>query len=124
MKKIIAIAGFGFLGALLRLTLTQLAGSHHALMTILINVAGSLLLAVVTGLLPLWLPVSDTILTGLSVGFVGTFTTFSTFCVDTVTLQQPWGAVYWLISLALGYGAAWTGVTLTDRAIARRKTQW
>lgn len=118
----------GALGALARLGLgnwlTARLPSDFPLSTLLINLIGSMLLGFVTGFgvergrLPeAWrLP--------LTVGFIGSFTTFSTWSVDTVLLLDAGDWVLALLnvalSLALGLGAVGLGHGLAHRVADRR----
>jgi fluoride exporter len=93
--------------------------SPFALGTFLINVSGSFLIGVLMTLLverlrlgPLWQLVTV-------VGFLGGYTTFSSFEYDaylTVRSGHAWTALLYVISsVACGYGAVWLGVTLVNR---------
>lgn len=123
-KRLVYIFIFGFFGSLIRLWLTTIFEQQHFVTVMAINVSGSFLLALVTGALPFIVPVSDELLSGLSVGLIGSFTTFSTFCVDTVNLATQQGfllaASYWAGSLFFGILAAVWGVALSHRAQQRR----
>lgn len=63
---------------------------------------------------PSWLSASS--VTALSIGFLGAFTTFSTFSFETQTLLRtgrgPAAAGYVLLSVVLGVVAAWMGYAL------------
>lgn len=124
LKRIGYIFTFGFIGSLLRLWLTTIFAQYHFVTVLAINVLGSFLLALITGALPFVIPISPELLSGLSVGLVGSFTTFSTFCVDTVNLGTQQGfllaATYWAISLVLGILAASWGFSLSHRIQQRR----
>lgn len=78
-----------------------------------VNVAGSFLLGVLMGALPRW-RASPQVRSVVASGVIGTFTTFSTFMVDTVLLLRGnrWdlAALYVGASLAGGLAAAWLGV--------------
>ena len=74
MKKIIAITGFAMLGGGLREGLSLLVTwPQHFWITCLINIVGAFVLSLITNLLPARLPVSEDIVIGMSVGFVGSF---------------------------------------------------
>lgn len=88
MKKIVAIFVCAFVGSAFRYLLTPIGDPNHLLTIMAINVIGCFFLPLVTGALPLILPVAPHVVTGLSVGLVGSFTTYSTFSVDTVHLLQ------------------------------------
>lgn len=67
--------------------------------------------------------VSPVIRVGIGTGLIGSFTTFSTFSVETVQLlrQGAWlsGAGYVLLSLWGGLLLAWLGMTAASRIGAR-----
>ncbi|MFC6182450.1 fluoride efflux transporter FluC [Lactiplantibacillus daowaiensis] len=89
MKKIFYIALFAAIGGGSREALNLLVSwPQHFWITVIINVTGAFLLSLITTLLPARLPVSDAVITGLSVGLIGSFTTFSTFTLETLTLWQ------------------------------------
>ncbi|MGN6377024.1 MAG: fluoride efflux transporter CrcB [Sphingomonas sp.] len=76
--------------------------------TLTVNVLGSLLMGVLAGLFALKMQSSQELRLFLTTGFLGGFTTFSTFSLDTVTLFERgrvWlAAGYVLTSLAAGFG--------------------
>jgi fluoride exporter len=96
-------------GAPLRLLAARLAvraGRDAALGTLVVNVLGSAVLGVVTGLAGV--PAAVVALVGT--GFCGTLTTFSTFGADAVRLGDAGGLrralAYAAASVLLGVGAA------------------
>ncbi|MBP2017318.1 CrcB protein [Symbiobacterium terraclitae] len=122
--SVVGVAAAGAQGALARYVLgnwlaTRLP-SAFPLPTLIINLLGSMLLGFVVGygiergrLPEQWrLPVTA--------GFVGSFTTFSTWSVETVVLLEAgrWGfaAVNVGLSLALGLSAVWAGHRLARTA--------
>jgi fluoride exporter len=112
----VALAGAG--GVLLRYGLSSTVhGDALPWMTVAINVAGSFLLGVLV-VVPWW---SGQARTALGVGFLGGFTTFSTFAVQTVTdadAGEPGrAAVLVVASVLLGLAAAAAGYYL-GKAIA------
>ncbi|WP_318767623.1 fluoride efflux transporter FluC [Lactiplantibacillus carotarum] len=119
VEKIIAIAVFAVIGGgsreLLSLIVTW---PQHFWITAIINVTGALVLSLITNLLPARLPVSDDIVTGLSVGLVGSFTTFSTFSNETLQLLQSGHSVlalaYIAVTLILGLLASLAGNLLSE----------
>ncbi|MCM3764518.1 fluoride efflux transporter CrcB [Neobacillus niacini] len=79
----------GFFGALLRYLIgLGLAGENSVfpVATLTINLAGSFLLAWLTTVVLKKISLPDLIKTAIATGFVGSFTTFSTFSVETVEL--------------------------------------
>lgn len=91
MNNLLMIAVGGALGAISRYGLSQLAinvfGKGFPFGTLIANFVGSLLMGLLFALLE-----SESILPhakiSLGVGFLGAFTTFSTFSLDTVLMIQ------------------------------------
>jgi len=107
LKKVFAIIIFALLGGGLREWLNLLVSwPQHFWLTVLINITGAFLLSLVTTLLPAKLPLSESVITGMSVGLIGSFTTFSTFTFETLQLMQQGHSVLVLayISASLGLG--------------------
>ncbi|MBQ1079875.1 fluoride efflux transporter CrcB [Nocardiopsis sp. B62] len=79
--------------------------------TLVVNVAGSLILGAL-----LALPLSPEALSLLGVGVCGALTTYSTFAYETVQLcrtgSRGRALVNVLAHLGLGVGAAWAGLTV------------
>jgi fluoride exporter len=118
----VAIAGA--LGALARYGLNQVFGPRPArgfpAATFLINISGSFILGLLVAAFSQRLMVNTSLRTSLTVGFLGAYTTFSTFSLETVRLIEE-GALtvaiaYAVGSLTLGVVAAYTGM-LVGRAI-------
>ena len=108
---LVALAGAG--GALARYGLSALtAGDATLWLTMAINVAGSFLLGVLVA--GGW--GSDVTRSALGAGFLGGFTTYSTFSVQTVMTADSgrWSLAggYVAATLALGVAAALAGVAL------------
>lgn len=111
----------GFLGANARFLLARgvitLLPTRFPLGTLLINVSGSLLLGVLGSVLAARLPPgSDMLRLALGVGFLGAFTTFSTFELETHSLLQDgaWlsASAYVCLSVFLGLAAVRVGLML------------
>jgi len=124
MRKLCYIAGFAVLGGGLREWLSLLVSwPQHFWLTVIINVSGTLLLSFVTTLLPARLPVSEDIIAGMSVGLIGSFTTFSTFTYETIQLWQQGqtGLVFAYVGASLGLGllAGLAGNLLSDHWLPR-----
>ncbi|APV43915.1 CrcB protein [Dehalogenimonas formicexedens] len=125
MKLVILIAGAGALGSVCRFALSGAVysafGQSFPYGTLAVNVIGSFLLGLLmqlgmsTDLIPPHLR------TAVAIGFLGAFTTFSTFTYETVQLIQDgaWGSVALNImtSLALGIAAVVAGI-FTGRMLA------
>lgn len=122
MRKWIGISLGGALGAMLRYLIRGIilipdAGAFP-LNTLLINVVGSfaLLLTTVSGIFTL----KPDLRLGLTVGFLGAFTTFSTVCREIALLLSDgsfgMALLYALSTVLLGLLAAYLGYTLARKA--------
>jgi CrcB protein len=117
----LAIAVAGALGALARWVADWALGRHEGafpLDTTLVNLSGSFLLGVAVAALPEephWLRPA------VAVGFLGAFTTFSTFSLEAWRLLEEGAtgtsAAYVAGSVAGGLAAAWLGL-VAGRALA------
>ncbi len=114
----VAIAGA--LGALARYGLSGAVGDRGArtipTATFVINVSGSFVLGLIIVLMSERFVASVPLRTSLTVGFLGAYTTFSTFSLETVRLIED-GAVgvavvYVVASVAFGVLAAYLGTIL------------
>ncbi|HEY0249855.1 MAG TPA: fluoride efflux transporter CrcB [Gryllotalpicola sp.] len=117
------VAVCGGLGAVSRFVLDGVIRSRIATIvpagTVVINVSGSLLLGVLTGLVTAHAAPAD-LRVVLGTGFLGGYTTFSTAMVETVRLlqQRRWMAAgaNGIGMMLLGLGAAVLGVFLGSLA--------
>jgi CrcB protein len=123
MSRFLAVALGGAAGAVSRYAVALLVAafwrSDFPLATLLINVSGSFVLgffstfaAEKTSIDPLWRLLVAT-------GFVGAYTTFSTFEYETQRLSET-GAIWWsalnvITSVAAGFAAVQLGVFLARR---------
>ncbi|WP_042463361.1 fluoride efflux transporter CrcB [Neobacillus dielmonensis] len=106
----------GIIGALLRYLVGIYFGHwwfhDFPLATFIINMVGSFLLGWFTNLLPRF-RLHPHVITALTTGLIGSFTTFSTFSVETVQLisTDKWGTalLYVLLSLWGGLLFSWIG---------------
>ncbi len=120
MNLVIAIAGGGALGALLRYWVStgtyQLLGRGFPWGTLLVNVLGSLLMGFLFVLFLERSLVSPEVRSALLVGLLGAFTTFSTFSIETLSLLEQANylkaALNVLASVFLCLGACWLGILL------------
>ncbi|MFC7529579.1 fluoride efflux transporter CrcB [Actinoplanes sp. GCM10030250] len=84
--------------------------------TLVVNVAGSLLLGFFLGL-----PLSPSLIALLGTGFCGALTTYSTFSWETLALARRGETAaaigYPLLSITAGLGAAWIGGALSATMI-------
>lgn len=89
--------------------------------TWVVNVSGSLLIGILYVLLVERLPVNTELRALLMVGFLGAFTTFSTYSLDTLLLIERGlmlqALLYMLSSVMFCLLATWLGMALT-RALA------
>lgn len=117
------IALGGALGALARYGVgtwvqSRLPQSSFPWGTFVINATGSFILGLVATLLaervlthPNWRPF-------VTIGFVGAYTTFSTFEYESLQLGSSWQALGNLLgSVVVGYGCVWLGAHLANLII-------
>ncbi len=120
MTQILAIAAGGSIGAVMRYLVStgvyNYLGRGFPYGTLAVNVLGSLLMGLLYELFLQRLSVSPEVRAVLLVGFLGAFTTFSTFSIETITLiEQGYllkavGNI--LASVVLCVMAAWLGLQL------------
>lgn len=124
MRTLLAIAVMGALGALGRHGLGTLVKSNVdstvPAATLAVNVLGCFLLGLLTGL-AISRAVPEPWRGPLAIGFLGSFTTFSTFGLETVLLAErgQWAAAAANVALqlALGFTAAGAGLYLGRQLI-------
>ncbi|MFT8728422.1 MAG: CrcB family protein [Liquorilactobacillus ghanensis] len=112
-KCLLSIAFFGAIGGCLR----YFIGIAFPFMgTIVVNLLGCFLLGFLTFLWLNFHTVASWLSLGLGTGFVGSFTTFSGFCLDNVKLllahQMFTAAGYICLSVVGGWLAAKLGMTV------------
>jgi fluoride exporter len=124
MRTAVAIAVAGAVGALARYGLegfvSRRAPGAFPWGTFAVNVTGSFVLGFVFTLMTEQLTVAPWVRGAVTIGFVGAYTTFSTFSFETYRLVED-GAVgiaaaNAFASLAAGLGAVYLGV-VTGRAL-------
>lgn len=127
MKKYLYISIGGAIGALLRVALRNASfldfKTNIPVDTLIINILGCFLLALfMTASLEV-LEVDAELRIGISTGLLGAFTTFSTFCKETMVLysnsQYFSAGAYVLLSFGLGFAGAFLGVILARKWIAK-----
>lgn len=122
MNNVLIIALGGALGAVSRYSLAHLAinlfGKGFPFGTLIANFVGSLLMGILFGLVESGSLLPQTKI-ALGVGFLGAFTTFATFSIDTVLLLQQgdWfkALANVLLNVILSLGAAAFGLWLVSK---------
>lgn len=116
MQTILAIAGGGAIGAVLRHVVNGLAPGPFPWGIMACNVAGSFAMGVLIALFADIWQAPPTLKAFLTVGVLGGFTTFSTFSMDAVLLWERGAmlqaALYTLGSVALGIGGLVAGMMM------------
>jgi fluoride exporter len=118
MWTYIAIAIFGVLGCWARYGMTTLVqtiyGRDFPYATLSINVGGSFLMGFLFIETLERLTLSPELRTGILTGFIGGYTTFSTFEMEIFLLVEQGAPIkailYLLLSVGLGFAAAFCGV--------------
>ena len=111
----------GTLGAILRyvIGLFFFTNSSFPFATLAINLIGSFLLAWLTASVFKKSSLPPALITAIGTGFVGSFTTFSTLSVETVTMFQKGeillGMVYIFVSMIGGLFLSRLGFSLDDK---------
>lgn len=109
----------GFLGAVARYQLDSLITRHHRSGfpwgTLVVNVSGCFLLGLLFTLSTERLDTNPALRVALTVGFLGAYTTFSTFSLQAVRLTELGHVAQALgyvgVSVAVGILAAWAGMS-------------
>ena len=125
MSIYVAIAVGGSLGAVSRYCMStstyQWLGFGFPYGTLAVNLLGSLAMGFLSELLVDRFHVSDEIRIGLLAGFLGSFTTFSTFAIDVLQLGTNQSAVkaifYILLSVLLCVLGAWAGLLAAKQLV-------
>lgn len=120
------VAFFGALGATARYWISiTLESGAFPYNTLLINVTGCFLLAVIIKYLATLPKLSNALVNGLGTGLIGSFTTFSTLSVQTSNLilngYYYTAGFYILTSLIGGFLSAGLGLYVSSKLLARRE---
>ena len=126
--QLFLIALGGALGALARFGVgtwinSRLPGSSFPWGTFVINASGSFILGLAATLLAERFLVNANIRPFVTIGFVGAYTTFSTFEYESLQLGSSWQAFANLMgSVIVGYGCVWLGAFLARMIVDTRST--
>jgi CrcB protein len=120
MRNFLVVGAGGFLGAMARygvnLVVARFWTIDFPLATLLINVSGSFILGLFSTLAAERLEIDPRLRLFVATGFVGAYTTFSTFEYETQRLAEAgalwWGFVNVVTSVAVGFAAVQLGVWL------------
>lgn len=135
MRNITLVFAGGFCGTLARallatpitsltLTLFPHASARFPWDIFAINLFGALALGLLYGLCERGVPIPHDIRLAAGPGFLGAFTTFSSYIVGGEMLartgQPTLAAFYVIASLAMGVGCAWAGYNAAGSLVQRR----
>lgn len=124
MMNLFYIGFGGFVGAVARyLVATTVQGHWHGgsfpMGTLSVNVMGCFLFGMITAHSSIDTFLSPHARLMILTGFLGSFTTYSTFGNDTVTLARNGegmiALLYLLLHVVLGFAAVWFGIMLSER---------
>ncbi len=120
MLNLIAIAGGGAVGALMRFWISNsvyaMAGRDFPYGTLVVNVLGSFLMGILFILLNERFNIDPVWRAALIIGLLGAFTTFSTFSIETLNLflagDIARAAMNIILSVVVCILATWLGVVI------------
>lgn len=129
MKKYMFIGLGGTLGAILRFIIKNIEIYNYKdntpLSTFIINITGSFILAfILTMTYETW-QLNEDIKLGITTGFLGAYTTFSTMCKETVIMLNQ--GYYFLaisyigFSVMLGLTFAYLGIVMAKGVVSKRR---
>lgn len=117
LKNYLSVGIFAFFGGALRAYLNLIWSQAG---TLTANIIGSFLLAFFTYFFIEYREGRDWLVTGLSTGFVGSFTTFSSFNLDTLKQLESGmnsqATIYFFSSIFIGFLFAYLGMLVGKRA--------
>ena len=118
LTRYLAVAGGGAIGAMLRYYiglsgLSRMAAPFPAA-TFAINITGSFIIGFFLTLVTERIPINPHLRLAVAVGFVGAYTTFSTFEYETARLLEGkdflHAFLYVVLSVVVGFAAVWLGI--------------
>ena len=120
MIGVIAIIIGGALGSLCRYVMSMnvylLLGKSFPYGTLAVNILGSIIIGSVYILAMEKITISEELRAGITVGFLGAFTTFSAFSIETIELFRQGkiylSILYVILSFSFSIIAAYTGLML------------
>ncbi len=120
MQQLLAIAGGGALGAVLRFLMSsniyRIFGRDFPYGTLAVNVLGSFAMGLIFILIVERGVLSAEWRSVIIIGFLGAFTTFSTFSIETLSLLESGelsrAALNIFLSVALCLAATWLGLVI------------
>lgn len=123
LTKYLAVAGGGAVGAALRYymggSVLSRVAAPFPVATFVINVTGSFVIGFFLTLVTERVYVNPNVRLAVAVGFVGAYTTFSTFEYDTARLVESRDYLYAflnvVLSFAVGFAAVWAGIVAARR---------
>lgn len=123
MTKLLLVLLGGAIGTGCRFGMANLLAAlfglqNFPLATFTVNITGSFLIGFLAELFNERLPVTPEIRAAVLVGFLGGYTTFSSFAYEILTLSRKeeglLGIAYCLASILLGLLAVWSGAKLAS----------
>jgi CrcB protein len=104
LLRYLAVAAAGSVGAILRLLVSTLCGrifgTAFPIGTFIINISGSFFLGWFLTVISERIVVSDTLRLAVAVGFVGAYTTFSTFAYESNSLLNDGSGIKATVNMA------------------------
>ncbi|MFS0787878.1 CrcB family protein [Shouchella sp. 1P09AA] len=115
-----AVTAGGALGGLARFALTYIFPDHQWFGIFIANLTGSFMMGLTVQAFNERINVSQTVKKGITVGFIGGFTTMSTFIADFFSLlteNSLLASLYLLLSVCGGILFAWFGMRIMSKKV-------